>query len=90
MMNPGFRRKLNAQAAEYRATDSQIQYLRRLLDEAFVHLMPGRTGLDRNHLQDTPRKQASFAIDRLKACKANGWKPLIENDEFWFWRGYAE
>jgi hypothetical protein len=87
-MNPGFRRKLAQQAAAYRATDAQIQYLRRLLDEAFVNLAQLGCGLDRHHLQDTPRKQASFAIERLKACKANGWKPLIENDEFWFWRGF--
>lgn len=85
-----YRQKIARQQAAYRATDSQIQYLRSLLNEAFANLMPGRTGLDANHLQDTPRKQASFAIDRLKACKANGWKPLIPDDEFWFWRGFTE
>ncbi len=70
-----------------RATDAQLSYLRRLLNEAFANRMPGRTGLDAHHLENTTRAQASFAIERLKACKANGWKPLVENDEFWFWSG---
>jgi hypothetical protein len=73
-----------------RITDPQAQYLRRLLNEAFANRMPGSTGLDAHHLERTSRAAASFAIERLKACKANGWKPLIENEEFWFWRGFKE
>lgn len=89
-MNPGYRKLLADRAARYHLSDAQKQYLKRLLNEAIVHLMPGGTGLDPHHLESTTRKAASFAIQRLLDCKKNNWKPLIENDEFWFWRGFQE
>lgn len=87
-MNAGYAQTLARRAAAYEATGAQIAYLKRLLDEAFVHLARLGSGLDRHHLNGIERKKASFAIDRIRACRANGWKPLIENDEFWFWRGF--
>lgn len=80
-------RKGAPRAPRGRITDAQRQYLARLLNEAFANLAPLRCALDARHLDNVSRAEASFAIDRIKACKANGWKPLIEGDEFWFWRG---
>src|SRR5688572_878536 len=57
----------------YRATGPQIAYLRRLLDEAFAKGYPGRTGLNRHHLGNVTRAEASQTIDRLKAAQARGW-----------------
>lgn len=58
----------------YYATDAQIRYLRLLLDEAFAHRYPHRTGYDRNHLGvQCPREGVSAAIDELLAAKARGW-----------------
>lgn len=71
-----------------RITEAQASYLRRLLDAAFANYATLGAGLDRHHLDRITRAEASFAIDRLKACKVNGWKPLIEGDDFWFWRGF--
>lgn len=89
-MNKGYRQLLADRAARYRLTDAQKSYLKLLLNEAFAKGMPGGTGLDPHHLENTPRKSASFAINRLLECKKNNWQPLIANDEFWFWRGFKE
>ncbi len=68
-------------------TDRQKLYLKLLLNEAFSRNCNLGAGLDPHHLSDMRFEDASFAIDRILKTKANGWKPLIENDDFWFWRG---
>lgn len=59
-------------AKHYRATDTQIAYLRRLLDEAFSHRIA--SGFDRHHLDRVTSQEASTEITRLKALKTAGWK----------------
>lgn len=89
-MNPGYRKLLADRAARYHISGPQETYLKRLLNEAFSKGLTVQHGLDSHHLSTTTRKAASFAIDRLIKAKNNNWKPLIENDEFWFWRGFQE
>ncbi len=69
-------------------TEAQSRYLARLLNEAFANGARLGSGLDSHHLSETTKKAAAFAIERIKACKANGWKPLVSDDDFWFWRGF--
>ena len=81
-MCPTCREKLGAavkdlshlSARDGSATDAQRDYLRRLLDEAFVHHYAHDTGLDRHHLGRVSKREASAAIDRLLAAKKGGWK----------------
>lgn len=56
------------------ASDRQVQYLRILLREAFVAQYKHGTGLDDNHLGGVSAREASAAIDTLKAAKQRGWK----------------
>lgn len=73
-MNAYGRARAAAARSRLYATDSQITYLRRLLDEAFAH---GRgslgTCLDRNHLNGVTKAEASRAIDALLAAKRDNW-----------------
>lgn len=74
-MNREYRAKLQARSDRYHATEAQIIYLRRLLDEAFAHCYSGpSTCYDRHHLDRVTRSEASAAIANLLNVKAKGWK----------------
>lgn len=65
-MGRSFRGLVAARRARYLASDAQVVYLRRLLDEAFARHVDHGTGLDRHHLESTTREYASTAIEQLK------------------------
>ena len=48
----------------YRASDRQVAYLRRLLDQAFAARI--ESAYDRHHLDRVTSAEASAEIDRLK------------------------
>lgn len=56
------------------ATDAQLSYLRRLLNEAFAHHYEHGSCLDAHHLDRTSKQYASQVIGDLKAAKERGWK----------------
>lgn len=57
------------------ATDAQWAYVRRLMNEAFVHHCANTPNIDVHH-QPThyTKEQASADIKRLLEAKARGWK----------------
>lgn len=55
------------------ATDAQLTYLRRLLDESFSHLYRHNLCLDSHHLDRVTKAYASRAITELVAAKQRGW-----------------
>ena len=59
-----------------KATDPQIQYLRKLMTEAFAKRYTHGNRLDANHLEGTDFGYASKCIADLKAAKARGWTVL--------------
>lgn len=56
------------------ATDAQLCYLRRLLDEAFGNRYTHGLCLDRHHLDRVTKSEASSAIDQLLSAKRNDWR----------------
>ena len=56
------------------ATDAQICYLRRLLNEAFGKLYNHPFNLDVHHLEGVTKAYASTAISGLVEAKNRGWK----------------
>lgn len=52
----------------YRATEAQLAYLRRLLDQAFARRIA--SCFDRHHLDRVTKEQASTEITRLKMLLA--------------------
>ena len=60
----------------WRVTDSQWSYIRRLMNEAFVHLYKNVPNLDINHSapMNYSKLDASADITRLLTAKSRGWK----------------
>jgi hypothetical protein len=62
-----------------RITGPQESYLKRLANEAFVHLV--RSGVDAHHLDRLTKQEASAAIARLIELKQAGWPRQPERSE---------
>ncbi len=61
--------------ASLECTDAQWSYIRRLMDEGFVHHCNSLPPLDRHHMPTYYSKsQASADIKTLLALKSNNWK----------------
>jgi hypothetical protein len=55
------------------ATDRQINFLRKLLDESFAHQYAHGLCLDRHHLERVTKFEASNAIGLLLSAKQRNW-----------------